>query len=294
MKFTLRDYNYVKNRYFFVSNYYRNRFEASYSEDLRDFINSQDKEIVELDVFISTSSTNDDAIEGAAVLDPTDPDWQNYSKYTDIETETGKTEVGFFRYLWSYKYSCYSYDSYRGFFWLKLEVPYDQTIAVMYTLRDGTQVGSFNDSTFSVLLKLIRPRNQVPTETYKETWPLHMNNVYAFSPAAEVFDDYNIEIRHRNKVTTEDTTKTSYCNRLGIDILNAKGDFKADGRLDNNPLLFNLHTGILIFPGLHPFDPLPESRFQLLDIDRVKFYNTTIRSNIEMQSKFDLTLKIRD
>ena len=45
MQFTLRDYNYVKNRYFFVSDYYRDEFESSYSDDLKHFIYSVDKKL---------------------------------------------------------------------------------------------------------------------------------------------------------------------------------------------------------------------------------------------------------
>ena len=112
---SIYDYNYLDNQYFFVDSYYRDRFESSYSEDLSVFQYEQGMEIVDLEVGISTDNLDSDGIPGAAVLDPTDPVWQEYSEYLDIPDEMGKVESGYFRLLPD---SLYSFDPYRGFLWL--------------------------------------------------------------------------------------------------------------------------------------------------------------------------------
>lgn len=285
---SIYDYNYLDNQYFFVDSWYRERFEARYTYDLQHLIYYPDAEIVELEVWISTNRTNENAVEGAAVLDPTDPKWDAYNNYIDIPNEDGQAEHGVFRVL---DYSLFSFDPYRGYFWLTKSVANDQALAITYKLYNGQQIGTV-DFAKELLLKLIKPKRQTPSVEYEATWPLVMRNVYSFGDTVALLDDYDIEIRNRRTESEKDSTGTSYLNLTGLDIVDESGTLvgKGDGNFDFNPYFFDKTTGILIFPGLYPFDPLEGSRFPLREEDRVDMYNTTNKTQILAERKFQISL----
>jgi hypothetical protein len=83
---------------------------------------------------------------------------------------------------------------------------------------------------------------------------------------------------------------------LGLDIVDSNGNItdNGDGQVDDNDNLLDLNKGVLIFPGLNPFNPLPESRFQLATINRVGIYDTTHWSQSSSgidSSKFEIVVQ---
>ena len=122
-----------------------------------------------------------------------------------------------------------------------------------------------------------------------------MRNVYFLGDTNYVRNGFNIEIRKKeNKSTVQDFgLKKRFTHLLGIDLLDDNGTLvdNGDGQVDNNPYLYDLRNGILIFPGLHPFNPLPNSRFQIADTNRVNQYNTTDRYKMIESSKFEIIVQ---
>ncbi|MCK5853098.1 hypothetical protein KAH27_08740, partial [bacterium] len=74
-KSTIKDIDFIKNRYFFVDSLYRDQFQRGYSEDLQRFTYLGGKDIFQLDVFLSTNYGDPEARYGVAAVDP--EDYQN-------------------------------------------------------------------------------------------------------------------------------------------------------------------------------------------------------------------------
>ena len=76
-KTTVRDYDYIKNRYFFVDDYYVNEFEVRWSDDLSNWLYAEERLLRQIDVYISTTYSNEEAKQGIAVINPDSSVWQN-------------------------------------------------------------------------------------------------------------------------------------------------------------------------------------------------------------------------
>jgi cell surface protein SprA len=65
----IRDYEFIKDRYFFIDTYYRDHFESQFSDDMEWYIPEENKIITNLEVFITGRNTDSDARYGAAYSD---------------------------------------------------------------------------------------------------------------------------------------------------------------------------------------------------------------------------------
>ena len=67
-KSVVHDYDFIKNRYFFIDQYYRGRFEAGFSDDLSIWSYEDGTLIRELNVYKSGSYSNNEARKGVATI----------------------------------------------------------------------------------------------------------------------------------------------------------------------------------------------------------------------------------
>ena len=280
----VHDYEYLKNRYFFVGDSYRNRFETGLSFDLLHFTLDAWTQIMDLQVWVASSSTAPGALPGMAVAG-LEPD--------GYFGEDALRHKGHFKPL---SKSEYKFDGDRGYFWLTESADSKTVLAVSYLLKDKKIVGTMASSEnrpASVLLKLIKPADQNATPEYAETWPLMMKNVYDLGRNLAGIKYINLLITNGDDpVTKAGTYRNGYLNTFGLDMIDECRYFmrKGDGIVDFNSFNLNLHTGILIFPGIHPFNPLMDSRFQISEAKKADIYNAVSADALKTGSKYKITV----
>ena len=218
---TIHDYDFVKNRYFFVDTYYKDYYEKGFSDDLQQwFYESEDQLIREFDVYKTESYANQNAREGIAVLNP--EDYKGLESLERIETVPGEVEKATFAPL--ERGTDYDYDYAQGIFWLRQEVRDNEVLAIAYQ-TDTKKVGTLfsdvvgADSTKPYVLRLIKPQSMQPA--YENVWPLMMRNVYFLGGTnieEEGFDmsiEFNLGGEHETR--QEVPPRKSYNYLLGID-----------------------------------------------------------------------------
>ncbi len=294
--FRLKDTEYVRNRFFFVDEIYADHFESGYDPRTMMWqpIGGGDAyKIAQLDVWIKVKNTGEDAREGWAVLDP---DSVNPDSLDNLVPIPGKIQHAYFKRLELYK--DYSYDEYRGFFWLNQNVDEQDIVGVAYKTYGGIQKGMlFNeigDSTV-VLLKLVKPEAAKPD--YKETWKLAMRNVYNLGASQIKQDGFDVKILYtktgENVDVQPEGEKKTFIYLMGLDRLDEQGNFVdgGDKKVDvGNGNIFKLDAGYLIFPSLQPFAPPDSSAFKIHKSLYVNIYNIKDRSQEEREHKFDIEI----
>ncbi len=309
-KTTVFDYNFVRNRYFFIDTYYRNYYENGFDEDLSNwFFESESRLIRKIDVYKTASYSDSDARVGIAVINPNDPQWAGVdgTNVESVDPVPGEVERATFAPLEEGR--DYEYDYARGFFWLKQEIRDNEILAIAYETdqgKVGTLLEDIADTTGGAQnkifkLRLIKPQSMQPS--YSNTWPLMMRNIYSLGGTnieKEGFDlrlEFNLNGEHetiQQNGAPEDEVK-SFLYLLGLDRKDENGGATTEGdkKIDDNPFLINRSDGILMFPGLQPFDPLAESRFQLADTNRVRIYNTNNNNERLERTKFQMIVTSR-
>jgi len=301
---TVRDYEYIKNRYFFVDDYYVNYFEDGWTDkDLTNWEYYTDKQIVDIDVYISAGSGDSDKKAGLAVLNPTQ--FQNLgllasdlsdSAYASV---SGKVENRYFKLLTT---NDYTYDGIRGFISLNQSLTDNQVLAVAYKTPTAQQniynkVGTMledlvNDDSLAVILRLIRPQNMKPSDV--ETWPLMMRNVYSLGGSNIEDDGFDIRIEFNqngeHETVQQVEPRETFLNLMGLDRQDQNGSFVEGGDkvVDDNGRIIFKGAGILIFPSLQPFRPKAGGNFEIDTSYYVDIYNTNTQVNLTNATKFDM------
>lgn len=313
---TVKDYEFIRNRYFFADTYYRDYFEDGLKDNPTVFTYAAEKEILQLEVWQSSRIEDPQARKGIAVLQPQSY-WNAADGYTNVdidlikeqlenkpENEKEEFEYGFFKRLEYGK--DYSFDKYRGFFILNQNIDNMSALAIAYApleavLSDqiptvGTMSESLADTLQPVVLRLIKPKAMQPIN--KNTWPLMMRNVYSLGGTKIEKEGFKLRLEHNvnddQAIYPEGGDKT-YLNLLGLDVLDVNGAVVEGGdeEIDNNPYIINLSNGTLMFPALEPFNPQEGSRFHddFPAIDTVSVYNTTYnQTTMADRSKFEMKI----
>jgi hypothetical protein len=310
----IRDYEFISNQYFFIDDYYRDTFEVFFGEDMTPAIPDENKVIKNLEVYVTNNYSDVDVRFGIAYADKSELQaMQNLKlspdKLQDINTSSGEIESGNFKRL--EEGVDFIYDSDRGFFWLMQLVDNDDILAVAYQTKDGGKVGTLTEEITSsqdslgYVLRLIKPANMLSDAP---TWSLMMRNVYSMRGSQierDGFDlsiEYNVNSEHE-QIQQEEPRK-SFLYLLGLDRQDENGAFieGGDKKVDLNGEILNLERGIIIFPGLQPFDPVVDdnpappdntSKYQIADNYRVKIYNTTNRTEKINETKFEILVTSR-
>jgi cell surface protein SprA len=294
--FRTKDYEYVRDRYFFVDSLYRDRFEQDIDEERMILVLDSSLFIRQLDVWKTAlvggggGTVYNETIKGLAGIDP--------GVLTDTTQDVaGKIEKGQFRRLT--EGVDYDYDYQRGYLWLKSQPSTNEVIAIAYRTNTN-QVGELfqdidttaTDST-PVKLKLVKPR--APNPSYQHTWSLSMRNVYNLGASGLSADGFEARVIYA--ITGEDqevdpTDGKTYNNLMGLDRLNEQGDVIAGGdkKIDlGQRFIFDLGNGYLIFPSRTPF--APTFTFSFNSERHVEIYNTNDRTFEQQESKFEIEVK---
>jgi hypothetical protein len=294
----ISDYEFEFNRYFFVDSYYFERFEKGFSEDLQYWSYEPGTLIKELNVYKSGSYSNIEVRRGIATIPSKLEEIYNHPDLNTISQISGEIEKGEFIPLVEER--DYWYNHFLGYFYLNHRVKDTETIAIAYRTENdtvGTLLSMMSDEADQVyVLRLIK--SQSMRVSHIHIWPLMMRNVYSLGDTSFARDGFNINIRKKdNHATIQNVEpKKRFTHLLGLDFVDLNGNVtdNGDGQVDENYNLLDLNRGILIFPGLNPFNPLPESRFQLAEINRVGIYDITPWSHNSPgadSSKFEIVVQ---
>lgn len=292
--FSLKDYEYVRNRFFFVDSVYAENFEKGYNPKTMTWqvFGQGAYRITQLDVWIKAKVTDQDTREGWAVIDP------DRVRLDTLSTEIpGKTEHAYFKRLELFK--DYNYDEYRGFFWLNQNVDDQDIVAVAYQTEGGLTKGmlfnQINDSTSIILLKLVKPKAAKPD--YHSTWKLAMRNVYNLGAAQIKPDGFDVKILYSKTGDDVDVQPVGvnkpFIYLMGLDRLDEQGNFidGGDKKVDvNNGNIFDLSNGYLIFPSLQPFAPPENSEFGIDKSLYVNIYDIKDRTKEQQEHKFKIAI----
>jgi hypothetical protein len=290
--FRIKDYDYVRNRFFFISDVYANYFTQGFNDRMQWTVPDQDDRITQLDVWVTARPNDPDTREGWAVVDPTSVDPADLN---NLQVISGVQETGYFRQL---NQSEYNYDEHRGYFWLNQNVDEQDVVAIAYKLKKGFQEGvlfsQLSDTSTTVLLKLIRAQGANPNYP---TWDLAMRNVYNLGASSISKDGFDVNIIYTKTGTDVDVQPIPptqpFIYLMGLDRLDEQGSpvEGGDKKVDvNNTNIFNLADGYLIFPSTTPFYPKDE-KFPIDTTNlAVKIYDIKDRSKELDQHKFDIEI----
>jgi len=274
----ISDFEFEFNRYFFIDTYYVERYEKGFSEDLQYWTYEPSSLIKELNVYKSAGYSNNDARIGVATIPSNLEEFYNLSDLHGIIKKSGEIELGKFVPLKEGKDYWCNYGF--GYFYLNYpkRIKDTEILAVAYRTDNdtvGTLVSMMIDKPQPLVLRLVK--SQAMRVSHIHIWPLMMRNVYSLCDTSIVRDGFNIKIRKKDNHSTiqEIEPRKRFTHLLGLDVVDSNGNItnNGDGQVDDNYNLLDLDKGVLIFPGLNPFNPLPESRFQLADINRVGIYD---------------------
>lgn len=292
---TVRDYDYIKNRYFFIDDYYVGEFEKNWSPDLSNWLYTENKLIRQIDVWISDTYSNEDVVEGLAVINPDSSIWQNIDPDSlgSIPIVPGEVDVKNFRRL--EENVNYSYDYARGFISLNQSLQDNEVLAVSYSTdlgQKGTLFQDLQDSSKARIFRLVKPQSMKPSDT--KTWKLMMKNVYSLGGSniePEGFDvrvEYNLNGEHETVQQVE--PKETFLNLMGLDLKDQNGSEVTGGdkKIDDNSLIINRADGTMMFPSLQPFKPAIGSRFAIDTSNYVDIYNTNNTRDLQDAHKFDM------
>jgi hypothetical protein len=288
--FRIKDYEYVRNRFFFISYDYADYFTQGFNNQMQWIIQSAGSRIKQLDVWVTARPNDPNTREGWAVIDPNSITGDSLA---NLQVISGEQEFGYFRRLDDNEYN---YDEYRGYFWLNQNVDDQDVVAIAYELENGAYEGKlFNqltDTSSTVLLKLIRAQGANPSYP---TWDLAMRNVYNLGASSISQDGFDVNIIYTKTGTDVDVQpyppNQPFIYLMGLDRLDEQGTpvEGGDKKVDvNNGNIFDLANGYLIFPSITPFYPKNENFMIDTTNLAVRIYKTKDRSEELNEHKFDI------
>ena len=258
----IRDYQYVRNQWFFLDEIYRERL-TDFSElntgIPSDFEPNDQIDAQSLQIFINDFNVNNDAEQlsrpGVASIDPSQP----------TNTATGFSEIGTWHRL--DPDNDYGLVSELGYIIMRIAVQERHALAVTYRTVGGRQVGGVPPAPDSLRLRLIKARDPRPDFP---TWDLEWKNVYrivrGFS-RGRLFDEDKIRIEILKEVPGAEPVNTegtkTFLQLMGLDTHGQDPGTRPDQIIDADYVGLDGVQGVLIFPDLRPFDPV-NPRFDVL------------------------------
>ncbi|MEE8437643.1 MAG: cell surface protein SprA, partial [Candidatus Neomarinimicrobiota bacterium] len=289
----IKDSNYIKNKYFYIHEWFRNGVRLStgagtiiippfYPLDngLHRFGNVivRDFELYQLD-----QTTNSETNAGLAMVDVNQP---------------GKDDqTGLFKRLEQGQDFRLSED--LGFIRVR-QMGFDEVLGCTFILMDRTTgdtlmtVGQgISADQDQLILKMIKPRSLTPSHP---VWPLMFKNVYSLGATNISKEGFEVRIKNdRLPIPSHlDPQGVPYITRFGLDSLDENGNNNSDQIIDlSNPNIISLIDGELFFPELRPFagDTVPDGNQNqaLKGALGVGFmYTSTQRTDIANDSRFTI------
>ncbi len=288
----IKDYNYVKNVYFFIDELYRRQFPQRGSDG--EFLIDPSRRISRIEVYKSkpqyVKSSAESYVHGWAWV----PAAADSNKLVIVTGDTTvQDQINTYRgpFLRLEKTSYYV-DPELGYIRLNEMLQADEVLAVAFQDTSGRIRGNinFDPGKDRVLqLRLLRPSNPRPTN---KTWSLAWRNVYNIGAASE--SNFELKILYKPSAGIPEETirldgkTTSYLQVFGLDRVGRTAGSPPDNIIDKNDNILRLRQGELWFPTLHPFDPdEPEYQALLPEDKRVPaIYDTTTEAVWARETKF--------
>ncbi len=281
----IKDYEYRRNTYFFVDDYYRSEFKDQFYLDIMHVI--RDDSLAVIEVYEDDGNVYNNLSEGTFAYrgEAMPMDMKSGEIQEDLKVE------GYFHRM--EPMVDYYVDRQLGFIQFARSVPDESTIGVYIRTRGGVEMGNLadydtNDETSKIELKMIKKKKQLPTDTH--TWPLEWKNVYYLGQRN--IDPEGLELRIKMKATdgvSRDTQDgVTYIHILGLDSKSETGEDVPDNKVDLSRGFINFASGELIFPGVEPFNPereYPDIDTEL-NVKVPKIYNTSNLEEMDEATKY--------
>ncbi|MBT3342137.1 MAG: cell surface protein SprA [Gemmatimonadetes bacterium] len=249
----IRDYQYVRNQYFFLDELYKAQLPdfSVLNAGIPDGLDAT-AQITSLQVYINDFNVSNDpeqlARPGRAFADDTNPNDQR----------TGYTEVGTWHRL--DPDNDYALVRELGYIILRVPVQDRHALAVAYRTTGGDQIGVTTADADSLSLRLIKARDARPEFP---TWNLEWKNVYRIVQGfsrGRLFDEDKIRVEVLQEVPGAEPENTengkSYLQLMGLDTHGQDPGTRADQIIDADYVGLDGSRGVLIFPDQQPFAPL--------------------------------------
>ena len=247
----IRDYEYVRNQFFFLDRVYKESLPDYADISTSDFQPEDPVDERSLQVYVNDFNVNNDAVQlarpGRAQADLADAG----------NDSTGHREVGTWHRL--DPDDDYILDAALGSITLRTPVQGRHALAVTYHTDGGREVGSAAADQDSLRLKLIKARDSRPGFP---TWDLEWKNVYrivrGFARGRQ-FDRQRIRVEILREVPGREPETTqggrSFLRLMGLDTHGQDAGTPPDQIIDADYDGLREDLGVLIFPDQRPFDP---------------------------------------
>ncbi len=286
----IKDSNYMKGVYFFLDQFYRDKYfpleNGQHEYDLN-------YTIADIEVYISTTEQDPKRIWGFAAADP--------ARIMDDEFEVTREHVeGYWARLEKTEYFV---ENDLGYIRLNTYAGDEKMLAVAYRDSSNNVYGEIDFSTMEgdsiIHLKLIKPKDPRPSDS---TWDLMFRHVYNLGGRDIEEDGFELKIFHtppsgddQETIQTDEGIK-SFLHVFGLDNVDETGAPIPDNKIDNNSNIRRLGMGELEFPSLRPFDDVDNPYYDALKIGNPNklvraMYDTTNQSEITRDSKFYIEVK---
>ena len=291
----IKDYDYVKNQYFFIHEWFRNGtpdtvqyvIQPSFFPLINGLHRIGSLKVTSFELYKLDMTNNPGADIGVAHIDPSDPGFEedknkdgNFLRLERNIDYTLSEDLGYIRLRTR------SLDEILGCHYVLTDRISEDTVM---TIGHGV---SLNDSTLS--LKMIKPQSPHPNHP---TWDLMFKNVYYLGTTNINQEGFAVRIVNDRLTPPSDRDPLGipYLNRFGLDSLNENGSRQPDEIIDmNNPNIVNLIAGELHFPALLPFvseDSLFGGNMnEILSevLGEGKMYTSTISTDYNGDSRFTI------
>ncbi len=306
----IEDWQYIKNRHYFLSLEYRKKYWGNYKNGVHQY--APEDQILDIEVYKSgiNYQASPQVVYAWALSDSialAQRDTINFRREFEYEK-------GWFKRL---DKSEYVVDPYTGKLTLRNTLQDEEILAVAY--KTGSNINDPNVMEIGQLtytkipvLKLIKPKNPRPQH---KTWDLMLRNIYSIGRDVPE-DEFEVKIFYKSPSGTDQeigtvrgsTDKKNYLEIFGLDLKANSGAGEPDGFIDRNPNLLRFKEGELEFPFHKPFDPdtgkfvmkylnqpnITGENFVLLEDDkRCKIYDKVNQSEINKESKFYIEVKAK-
>lgn len=292
--FQIKDYNYVKNQYFYIHEWFRNGVVTSNQGrpiiipsfyPLKDGLHQIGNVVVRnFELYQLDQSTNSETNPGTAYADLSQPNESHDQTGNFKRLEQGQDYV-------------LSED--LGYIRLRQKAS-DEVLGCTYVIADrttgdtlmvvGEGISTGNDY---LKMKMLKPKNLTPSHP---VWLLMFKNVYYLGTTNINREGFDLRIvNDRLPVPSHlDPQGNPYITQFGLDSLNESGVRSADQKIDlSNGNIVSLSDGVLFFPTHHPFaaDTLPDGNQATGlqgSLGTGKMYFSTQRTQITNDSRFTI------
>ena len=296
----IQDYEYKKNLYFFIHEWFRNGstdiitdngFQLnvpSYYPLNNGLHNIGNLVVRNFELYKIDASNNPAADPGIAYIDPNDTEY-----YSDSSKEGA--------FIRLQRGSDYQINEDLGFIRMQNSLQ-NEIIGAHFDLADrttgdivltvGLDIGE--DENDTLILKMIKPQSSHPNHP---SWDLMFKNVYYLG--AVNIDQNSLDVRIVDNFSTPVSDRSddgdTFLNLFGLDSLNQTGGSTPDEIIDlNNPNIVNIKSGEIHFPTLLPFvsdntinGGNPNTNLNSL-LQSGKMYTTTNRTEYTGDSRFTI------